>query len=575
VSSRKILIGILALTALIYLPGVIRNDFVSLDDMLLIVNNDKVHGIDPEHVWRIFTSYDPELYVPLTLLTYQIEYTIAGLHPFLYHLDNLLLHLGSIILVFAVLIFALHPLNAETVSWAAARKDLLSGFLILLSLWQFLRYRETESKQSYQWSIGFFVLALMAKVSVILIPFSILFLDLLCGDFRKSKGSREFLPFAGIALIFGGIAVFGKTIQFQELGFLKQVLLSCKALAFALSKFLIPTGLSVYHPQLSPVTITAPEFLASVVLVILLGTAAIVVRKSMPLLTFGLLFALVAILPSFMNFWKKDTIYFLSERYVYIASIGLALTLGVLLLPVWRRCSLRIRPILASIVVLGLSGMTFAQAQTWQGSVALYTRALAVYPGFPVALNNLGAATYTSGDTARAVELYEEAIMRDPTLTSGYNNIALHRRKSGDIEGALAMIRTGLENIPANRPALEEEIKAWHILGSLLDERGMREEALTAYRKAVERAPKSGNAHYNLAVTLQKYRLFPESREHFTAYLAIVPRDMEARYRLAAVEAELGLLPEAAKNLRIIVTSDPDYEKAEEHLERIRGLMEE
>ena len=589
-NSRKILIGILALTALIYLPGVIRNDFVSLDDMLLITNNDKVHGIDPEHVWRIFVSYDPELYVPLTLLTYQMEYTITGLHPFLYHLDNLLLHLGSIVLVFMVLkrltkderlalfiagIFALHPLNAETVSWAAARKDLLSGFLILLSLWMFARYRETGSKRSYQWSLGIYALALMAKVSVILIPFSILLLDLLHGDFRSKKGSVEFLPFTGIALIFGGIAFFGKTIQFQELGFLEQILLACKALVFYIWKFLLPTGLSVYHPQFSPVTIAAPEFLISVALVLLLVGTAFALRKKIPLLAFGWVFTFLAIAPSFMNFWKKDTIYFASDRYAYVGVIGLALTLGALLLPVWKQCSPHIRSILASIIALGLSGMTFAQAQTWQGSTALYTQALKIYPGFPVALNNLGAATYTAGDTARAVALYEEAIERDPTLTSGYVNIALHRRKMGNVEGALEAIRMGLQKIPADRPVLEEEVKAWNILGSLLDARGMREEALAAYRKAVERAPESGNAQYNLAVTLQKYRLFPESREHFLTYLAIVPRDIEARYRLAAVAAEMGLLPEAAKNLRIVVTKDPEYEKAAEHLERIRGLMGE
>ena len=79
------------------------------------------------------------------------------------------------------------------------------------------------------------------------------------------------------------------------------------------------------------------------------------------------------------------------------------------------------------------------------------------------------------------------------------------------------------------------------------DERGMHEEALTAYRKAVERAPESADAHYNLGVTAQKYGLLPEAREHLALYLALKPRDLEARYRLAAVQAETGMLPDAVK----------------------------
>lgn len=589
-NARRMLLAILALTAAIYLSGVVRNDFVSLDDMLLITNNPKVHGLSPERIWRIFTSYDPELYVPLTLLTYQMEYAIAGLHPFLYHLDNLLLHLGSIILVYAFLkqltkneyfalfvagIFAIHPLNVEAVSWAAARKDILSGFLILLSLWTFLRYRETGSQRLYRWSLGIYSLALLAKVSVILIPFSLIILDLLRGDFRKRKGLIVFLPFTGIAILFGCIAVFGKNLQLRELGIMEQILLSAKALVFYIAKFLLPTGLTVYQPQFSPVMIASPEFLASVVCVTIVTMLAVILRKRFPFLTFGLVFTILAIAPSFMNFWKKDMLYFASDRYAYIGNIGLALALGVLLWPFLARTSSRVRLVLTAGIALVLSGMTFAQAQTWRDSTALYTQALKIHPGFPVALNNLGAATYAAGDTARAIELYTEAIESDPTLTSGYVNIALYRRIEGDIVGAIEMIRTGLSHIPSDRPAFDEEVSAWGILGSLLDERGLPEEALAAYRKAVERAPESRDAHYNLAVTLQKYQMFPEAREHFQIYLSIVPRDIDGRYRLAAVEAEMGLLPEAAKNLRIILQNNPRYERAAKHLEEMQRLMGE
>ena len=587
-TSRRILIGILALTAAIYLPGVFLHDFVTLDDLLLIVQNDKVHGLHPGNIFQVLRSYDPELYVPLTLMTYQMEYTISGLHPYLYHLDNLLLHLGSITLVFFVMktmtrseksalviaaLFALHPLQTEAVSWAAARKDLLSGFLVLLSILLFLQYRDTQSKRSYGWSIALYVLALMAKVSVILIPFSILLLDLLRRDFRFRKGSVEFAPFGIAAVFFGMIAMFGKTLQLRQLTIVEQFLLSMKELVFYIAKLFLPNGLTVYQPQFTPVTFESPEFLGATVIVVILIAAAIMLRKRAPHFTFGLALYALAVAPSFMNFWKKGTLYFASDRYVYIGIIGIALATVTILMPMLDRINARMRTAIGALILLLMTGTSFAQAMTWTDSAALYTRSLHIHPDFAVALNNLGAAQYQDGEKEEALATYERARATDPTLTSASVNIALYWRKEGDPQKAMETIQAGLQAIPEGRPAFDEEVTAWNILGLLYDERGMREEALTAYRKAVERAPESADAHYNLGVTAQKYGLLLEARDHLALYLAWKPRDLEARYRLAAVQAETGMLPDAAKNLRIILDEDPEYQNAAEHLERIMEMM--
>ncbi len=610
-NARRVLLAILGLTLLVYLPGVIRNDFVSLDDILLITNNDKVHGFSPEHLWRAFTSYDPELYVPLTLFTYQMEYTIAGLHPFLYHLDNLLLHLGSIVLVYActkhivkichpepvegrhvganvsmvrqayhdtllplfcAAIFALHPLNVEAVSWAAARKDVLSGFLMLVSLWGFLRFRESEDPKWYKLSLTAFGCALLAKVSVILLPVSFLLLDAQQGNFRLKKGSKEFAPFAAFMLVAGTIALFGKTAQMDAMGFADQILLSCKALAMMIGKFLFPIGLTAYYPQVTPVTANL-FFVLFVLFVFVLLIAVWKLRRTLPLFTWGIAFFLLAMLPSFMNFLKKGMLFVTSDRYAYIGMIGLTLALGSLLYPLHKRISEYAAQIVGCLALCVLAGASLVQAQTWKDSIALYESALAVHPKFAPALNNLGAAVYMLGETDRSLALYEEAIASDPTLTSGYNNIALHRRKKGDLAGALSSVKTGLSMIPPNRRAFEEEITAWSLLGSLLDERGESDAALAAFAKGAKRAPESPDARYNYGVSLQKRGMREEARRELLAYLNLRSSDIEARYRLAAIEAELGLLTEALQNLAIIVSRDPTYEKAAEHLERIQAIL--
>jgi tetratricopeptide (TPR) repeat protein len=600
--GRRTLLGILALTALVYLPGVVMHEFVSLDDLLLIVQNDKVHGLSPEHLWRAFTSYDPELYVPLTFLTYQMEFTVAGLHPFLYHLDNLLLHLGSIVLVYAIVakiaktifvgqgcpcptkmdlalfsatLFALHPLNVEAVSWAAARKDVLSGFLALLSFWCFLRFRESDNRRWYHWSVGVFALALLAKVSVILLPLAWIALDALQEPGTMRNRWREYLPFLGLMIVFGVVALFGKTVQIEKLGIAEQTMLGCKALAMTMLRFLLPVGLNPYYPQITAVSLGDPPFVLFVFFVLILLIVSWILRRKTPLLTWGMALFFLAMAPSFMNFWKKGTIYVTSDRYAYLGLIGLSVALGAILAPCIRKIPERARSFGAAIGIIALAGASLLQSQTWKNSIALYEHALAVHPNFAPALNNLGAAVYAAGEQERALTLYTQAIESDPTLTSGYVNLALFRRKQGDVTGAIAMIRSGIAKIPLDRPALQEEITAWSILGSLLDEHGQRDEALAAFAKGVERAPESPDAHYNFAVTLQKYGETRKAEGEFSAYLELRPRDIDARYRLAAMEAEIGMLSEAVKNLNIIIAVDPEYGNAAEHLEKIRKLIGE
>ncbi|MBM3227740.1 tetratricopeptide repeat protein [Candidatus Peribacteria bacterium] len=580
----RILLGILTITALVYLRGVFTHDFVSLDDLLLIVQNETVHGLSPTLLWRAFTSYDPELYVPLTLFTYQVEFSITGLHPVLYHIDNLLLHLGSVVLVYAcvkrisaseslgllcAMLFALHPLNVEAVSWAAARKDVLSGFFALLSFWSFLRFRQEGDRKWYHTSIATFALALLAKVSVILLPVAWMLLE---GRENTQKRWKDYAPFFGLMLLFGAIALFGKTTQIEVMRPGDQLLLSLKALTVTVSRFLLPIGLNPYYPQRTPIGING-EFLTVAAAVTLMGVLAWTQRRRLPVAAWGMAFFALMMTPSFMNFWKKGTLYVTTDRYGYLGIIGLSVALGSVLLRASERLPKRIAQSTGVGLALVLASLSFVQSATWNSSIALYERALALDPNFAPVLNNLGAAFYAAGDEERSLALQRKALESDPSLTSASINIALHLRKQGDRAGALKMLRTGIAQIPPHRPALEEEVTAWSLLGTLLDEQGNIDDALAAFAKGAEHAPKSPDAHYNYGVMLQKYGRREDARRELLAYLDLRPHDIEGRYRLAAMEAELGLLSEAQKNLAIVVSRNPEYEKSAEHLRRIQSLL--
>src|SRR3989344_80161 len=166
-------LGIALLIGTVYGRAVLQNDFVTWDDGLLITENPIIQDISWENVKAAFTTYDPELYIPLTFLSYQIDHLFWGLNPVGFHLTNLVLHTLNAVLVFfllqlllsgnnlplplkgegrvrvawraiaflVALLWAIHPLNTEAVAWASARKDLLSGFFFLFSVCGYLQWR--------------------------------------------------------------------------------------------------------------------------------------------------------------------------------------------------------------------------------------------------------------------------------------------------------------------------------------------------------------------------------------------------------------------------------------------------
>ena len=199
---------IIACAALITYAPSLRNGFVIWDDDTLITGNPLVQSFSPVTVKGAFTSYDPELYVPLTIVSYQVEHSIVGNEPLLYHIDNLLLHIITSCLVFLLLqllgidwiiallgglLFAVHPINSEAVSWMSARKDLLAGVFGLASLVLYLKYQKnsyvTLSLSKREWSFAFFLLALLSKASAITLPLVMLLIDW----FQQKKTLRESL----------------------------------------------------------------------------------------------------------------------------------------------------------------------------------------------------------------------------------------------------------------------------------------------------------------------------------------------------------------------------------------------
>lgn len=578
--------GMAAVTFLVYAPS-LTNAFVALDDGLLIVKNPLVHRIAPYTLGRIFTSYDPELYIPFTLLLYQIQYAFAGANPVVFHFTNLILHIGNALLatwlmalltrkrflgLAAGLLFALHPLHTEAVAWASATKDLLSAFFFLLSFILYIRSRQIPSPQ-HQWlSVAAFFAALLSKVVVLLLPALLLLYDLREDGKITRRKIIEKWPYIALSGVFLCIALAGKAGNPLTLTPLQTLLMAGKSTAFYAEKLLLPAGLSAIYPQLTEISIGQAEFFIPVLAVLLMMALWIwsLRRQRSVSLALGLFF--LPLLPNFVNFSKNGYLFFGSDRYAYLASLGVLLLLALAI----RRFAEKPRGRIA--LGAGLSGLavifaiaTFAQSRTWRDTESLYRNALRRYPDSTMALNNLGSTLMAKEKDSEALELFTRAHALDGRSVSAVNIGLVHLQRGG-IEEAETWFASAVEAIPAGGRLNAGDIVPYYFLADLREKLGRPEEALALYKEAAERGAGFAEPHINLGIAYQKRQLLPQAQDAFQSAIAISPNLPAPHYHLAGILAETGYLEEAERELLAVLRIDPHYENAARHLANIRAL---
>lgn len=581
----KLAIILFIVTAIFYLPTV-GYGFVALDDNLLVLNNQLIRSLDLHTLKRIFTSFDPELYVPLTTLSFNLSFVLGGLEPWIYHLTNVVLFALNVALVFLVtekltryrwigiitaLLFLVHPINTEAVAWVSARKDLLSTIFFLLSLHFWLKNDEGEDRHEYLLSLTIFLLALLSKVTAVTLPVVLILLELRKSDGRTKKElAVRTAPFFVLSIMFGLIAILGKSKNLVELSTIETLLLGAKSTAFMFWKILLPVDLSVLYPQLGTVSIAAfalPLIFSGILLVMLL-----IARRKQRSVFLCLLFTLITFIPNFFTFMKNGEIYFFSDRYAFLPSIGLFLLAAIFihhLMLQWPK------PTTAglSILLVTLGILSQIQAQTWRNSQTLLTYTLSLNPDSAIAHNNLGTIFMDQGDDERALKEFDLAIKSNPRLMNAWINRGNILTRRGDLTGAKEADLAAIRSIDATKALRPDDLLGYYSLGEKLEKEGKVEEALKTFINAAERAPTIAEAQYNAAVMLHKHGRTEQAVEFYTKAVGLNPKMLDARYALAALLAERGLLPEAALQLRAIVAIDPGYEQAASHLQKIKALL--
>jgi tetratricopeptide (TPR) repeat protein len=590
------------------------------DDYPLLLDNSAYRGLAWSNLRWMFSTNLMGHYMPVTWITYGLDYILWGLEPFGYHLTNLVLHAANTTLVYVValrlfravwarapgdgadslrigaaltaLLFGVHPLRVESVVWITERVDLVCGLFYLLAILMYLRSVEaasTEAGQSrrYYWaSVGMFVLALLSKSMAVTLPVVLLVLD--AYPLRRLRPGvhgwatpgpwriwQEKLPFLlGGALVslmaFRALLSFAPATSWDRLGLLERVAVSAYSVAFYLRKTLLPLGLSPLYELLLPVRAFDWRFLLSGVVVLLITGVAFAVRQRWPGLLAVWISYCVMLFPVVGIFHKGHQI--AADRYSYLPGIGWALLAGgAVVLALRRYRSARPgRRALAVILVFStiplLAFATWRQVKIWQDGVTLWRHAVRLDPASPIAASNLGWELRARGELAEAAEQSERALLLRPDYAEAHLNLGLARAGQGRAAEAERHLRRALEITPRSTSAHSG-------LGSLLEADGRVDEAIGHFRRALQINPHSAGAHNNLGVALARSGRADEALAEFSEAVRLDPNSGQAQNNLGLALAHLGRLTEALDHFQAAIRSEPGYQEAHQNLAHTWRLL--
>lgn len=503
--------------------------FVNFDDITYITLNSHIKdGITWESLKWAFTSQsvtnELPMWHPVTWFSLMVDYSLFGMDPAGYHIENVILHiLNSLLVLFvlfkmtgkilpcaaAALIFAVHPLHVESVAWVTERKDVLSTLLGLLSVYAFLLYLDKRKIPVYAASIVLFALSLLAKPMLVTLPFVLLLFDIWPLKRFNMKSIRplvvEKIPFFVTSFVFSIAAYIsqGSTMATTVVSVTLDQRIANTILNIALffRKFFIPYDLSVLYPVPFPVN-PFYVFIAAVVLAAV-TVGVLFLRKNHTYLLVGWLFYAGTIFPvaGIVQMGHQSC----ADRYTYIPMLGLIIMVcwGIynFLNNLWNRKIMTaqgrdIAFVLIFAVAAIVSGIsTNLYARHWENSDTLMRHALEVNPDNAMAYWYLGRHYLAIGEIDRSIESTKETLRINPDLKLyGYLGMQLFERHR--YEEALNYFNEGYRRTP-NDPVIVNGIGLSYL------NLGKYEEAVKYFTMALQLSPDNKPIQNNLALALR------------------------------------------------------------------------
>jgi Flp pilus assembly protein TadD len=534
---------------------ILGNGFINFDDIQYITKNNHIKsGINPESIKWAFSTVDLYYWQPLTWLSHMLDWNLFKDNAGGYHLISLLLHIGSVLLLFFFLnrttnniwpsafvaaLFALHPLRVESVAWAAERKDVLSMFFGLASIYAYACYVENFKISQYIICLILFALSLMAKPMLVTLPFVLLLLDYWpLGRWQKvltpvevpidaterapkKKAKKrkadsinekkkfipltssyqiirsllwEKAPFIFLTIISSIVTIwgqnkFGVVVSMENLPFSARVQNAVISYVSYLGKTFWPVDLAIFYPY--EYTFPFWKILASCFIFIGITIVVIYAIKKLPFLFVGWFLYLGTLIPV-IGFVQVAT-QSIADRFTYLPSIGIAVMLawGIPSLIKNEETRKNILLPVGIFVLVILSALTWHQCGYWKNSIELFSHTLQVTKDNAQAHNNFGLALFVEGKIEEAIFHYNEAICIKPDRLY-YSNRGDAYRKLGQYQRAIEDYNEAIR--------LKPDFNAYYNRGNAYTKLNQYQLALKDYNEVIRLNPDYAEAYNNLGV---------------------------------------------------------------------------
>jgi len=482
--------------------------FVDYDDTLYVTQNAHVQdGLTWNTVRWAFTTYDVGTWHPLTWLSHALDCQLFDLDPAGPHDVNLLLHLLNVVALFWVLrratgyagrsfmvaaLFALHPINVESVVWIAERKNSLSLLFFLLALGAYQWYVARPKPTRYAVVAILFALGLMAKPQVITFPFVLLLWDYwplerlafrsspfalrqhagsnISGEQRTANSGKrllllEKLPLFALSAASAAITMAAQRADGNKMWYPLALRLEYAIVSYTqyIGKALWPARLSPFYPH--PDSVAAWQVACAALLLAIVTAGVVAFRRSRPYLLVGWFFFLGTLVPMLglegVGYQGKQGI---ADRYAYLPLLGLFIMIcwGVSELAGQRHASRGVLPAISTAVLLALGVATHRQIGCWKDNITLWSHALAVTQGNFLAENNLGKALLQQGRVDEGVTHFYKAAAIYPEDPVSNLNIGIYEQKRGNYSAAIERYKKTLSitRDPELRAAAQKNLAA-------------------------------------------------------------------------------------------------------------------
>lgn len=594
-----IVIGLVSVTLLLY-GRVWEYEFVNFDDDVHVYQNPYVvGGLTWTNVVWAFGIHGPSQWHPLAWLSHQLDCELFGLWAGGHHLTNLVLHVGTVVLLFLVLfrltsrtwpsafvaaVFAVHPLNVESVAWVSERRNVLCMFLAVVTIGAYSAYVRRGGVFRYSLVVVAYALGLMAKPMLVTLPCVLLLLDYwplrrFAGPFveNAAPGGVDlqvsstiplrrlwFLLFEKLPLLLCAAVSSVLTIWCQEgvvatttaLPIGVRVLNSLAAYGIYLRKLFWPSDLAVFYPHpgfvdVDPMSVLRTAAIVGGVVLAGMTVFALTRMRRKPYLAVGWFWFVGTLVPmiGLVQVGEQQ----LADRYLYLPVVGLLMAIAWWV-PSWfvadgRRSSTA--GFFGVLAVIGCGLISWNQIGYWHDSVTLFERALAVTERNSWAHNNLGLALHHQGNSGDAALHFQQALLIDPQYALAQYNLGVVLQDLGRSEQAIPHFAAAVALSP-------EYVDAHLRLGAAFATLGRLDAAVTHFRQAVELAPDQASAQLNLGIALGRQQLHSEAVAHLRRAAALSPNDSKMQYALAIGLHESGDLSAAERQFHRVVEQDPD-----------------